>query len=249
MKYALRFRTETPLQLPVNYNKILQAAILNWLQNQEATVFLHDVGYEHHHRKYKLYTFSDIRGEYRYLEKIRRIEYLDEFYIFLSFYSDDYEWIVNDNVKNKKPIVFGTNVVPLIDAMVADEVYQSCIVDTASPITVHSTFEKQDGRKITHYYEPTEKGFSEMVRNNLIRKYVSYHGVEPESADFSIKPYNCKKLRRIDTSYDRIVIRAWRGSYEIDGSPELIKMALLAGIGERNAIGFGCVLQRKSSVG
>ena len=151
-------------------------------------------------------------------------------------------------MKRKKPLIFRTNVVPLLDGMQAEEVYRSCIVDTVSPITVHSTFEKPDGKRFTYYYEPMEKEFSDMIKNNLIRKYVSYHGKQPDSTDFSIKPHNCKKLRRIDTSYNGIIIRAWRGSYEIEGAPELIKMALLGGIGERNSVGFGCVLQRKTSV-
>lgn len=245
MKYALKFQPKTTISLPVNYNKILQAGLLSWMQNENAAEFLHDVGYETNSRRYKLYTFSDIRGEYRYNQEKHKIEFTDDFYIFLSFYSDEYAWIVNENVKKKRPLILGTNIVSLQEGMQAVEKYEPCIVDTVSPITIHSTFEKPDGKKKTYYYEPIEKDFSEMIRQNLIRKYMSFHGCEPTGTDFFIKPHNLKKLRRIDTRYSGTIIRAWRGSYEIGGSEELIKIALLAGLGDRNAAGFGCVLQRK----
>lgn len=245
MKYALKFKSESPISFPVNYNKILQAAILSWLGNDEAAVFLHDKGYETNKRKYKLYTFSDIRGQYQYNKAAHRIEFTDEIYIILSFYSDEYESLIMKNVRDQRPMIFGTNVVEFSECMQAIEKYQPCIVDTVSPITVHSTFSKTDGSKRTYYYEPTENDFSEMIRQNLIRKYISYHETEPENTEFVIKPYNREKLRRIETRYNGTIIRAWRGSYQIAGSQELIKMALLSGIGDRNGTGFGCVLQRK----
>ena len=128
---------------------------------------------------------------------------------------------------------------------IAAEEYRKCIVDTLSPVTIHSTFELADGRKKTYYYSPNENDFSEMIRQNLIRKYVSIYWEEPKDSSFEIKPENYKKIKEVIVYYNRFVIKGWNGSFVMAGSEEMIKMALLSGIGARNGIGFGCIAQKQ----
>ena len=61
MKYRLTFVCGEPVSLPVQHHKILQAALLAWLGNEQYVSFLHNQGYEREKRTYKLYTFSRIK--------------------------------------------------------------------------------------------------------------------------------------------------------------------------------------------
>ncbi len=244
MKYGLRFRCEQPIVLPVNYNKILQAALLWWIDSSgEFSGFLHDVGYSVEKRKYKLFTFSNIKGNYIYNAQNKTLTFDDEIFIVLSFYNDDSHGCILENAAAGKPIRFGRSFVPLIGCFAAEEEYRPCAVDTVSPITVHSTLEKPDGKRLTHFYEPDDRDFSKLIRSNLIHKTEAVYGQKPGDDSFSIRPYNSRGTRRITTRYNGMIIKGWQGRFIIDGSPEMIKMALLSGIGDKNSIGFGCVLQ------
>lgn len=246
MKYGLKFYCEKSLNLPVNYNKILQAALLNWLDDGDYSKFLHDKGYTNERKKYKLFTFSNIKGDYIFKKENKTLTFNNEIIIVLSFYTNDSHDYILKNIRENKPIRFGESYAEFMDCGVAEEYYKSCVVDTVSPITVHTTLEKPDGKKFTYYYEPHEKGFKELIVNNLINKIEAICGEKPLNTNFNIKPYNNKKQKRITTNYGGLIIKGWQGSFEINGSSEMIKMALLSGIGDRNSIGFGCVLQNNS---
>ncbi len=244
MKYGLSFRCEQPIILPVNYNKILQAALLGWIDSSgEFSGFLHDVGYSREKRKYKLFTFSNIKGNYIYNAQNKTLTFGDEIFIVLSFYNDDSHGYILENAAQGRAIRFGGSFAPLTGCFAAEEDYKPCVVDTVSPITVHSTFEKPDGKRLTHFYEPDNRDFGELIRSNLIHKTEALYGQKPDDDSFSIRLYNSKGAKRITTHYGGMIIKGWQGRFKIDGSPEMIKMALLSGIGDKNSIGFGCVLQ------
>lgn len=242
MKYRLIFQCNQPLVLPRQYNSILQAAILSWLNDKKYSTFLHDKGYESNKRKFKMYTFSKIYGAYTYDDRNKKLIFEDEFQIYLSFYTDEAHKLILSNFEEQRPIIFGNIEYRLVSCEMAVEDYQNCIVDTLSPITIHSTFELPNGKKKTYYYSPSEKDFSDMIRDNLIRKYVAIYGEEPEDRSFRIKPLKCKERVMY---YNRFIIKAWDGRFQLEGSPQLIKMALLSGMGARNGIGFGCLGQQE----
>lgn len=245
MKYRLTFLCKNPVSLPRQYNKILQAAILKWLGNEACASFLHDQGYQNEKRTFKLYTFSEISGIHEYDAKSRKIVFKDKIQLYLSFYTEESHTLLMKNIEKKKPLKLGVNLLELYDCELVREIYTNCLVETVSPITIHSTFELADGRKKTYYYSPFERNFSEMMRQNLLRKYESLYGILPENDEFRIIPEKEKTLKEVTLYYNRFLIKGWRGAFRLYGSEEMIKMALLSGIGARNGIGLGCVLQKK----
>ena len=214
MKYLLTFYSQEPVQVPANYNKILQAALLNWLGDGAYSAFLHDRGYQRDKRSFKMYTFSDMMGEH--------------------FYPAE-----------KKKLIFTGPIQILVDCQLVMEEYRNCVVETLSPVTIHSTLMTGDGRKKTYFYSPTEKDFSAMLRDNLVRKHKAYYDVEPENADFKILPDTSGRLREVKTYYSGFQIRAWKGRFRLYGSAEMLELALMSGIGARNSIGFGCIVQKR----
>ncbi|MCI8858783.1 MAG: CRISPR-associated endoribonuclease Cas6 [Lachnospiraceae bacterium] len=243
MKYRLTFVCGEPVSLPVQHHKILQAALLAWLGNEQYVSFLHNQGYEREKRTYKLYTFSRIFGRNNQDKKNRKIIFYGKVQLYVSFYTEESHQMIVQNFLEKKPLILGNHLLQLYDCELAQEVYEPCLVDTASAVTIHSTPQLSDGRKKTYYYNPWENDFSEMIRQNLVRKYQAFYGEEPKEAAFKIVPDG--KMKGTTIYYNRFVIRGWNGSFRIYGAEEMIKMALLSGIGARNGIGLGCLLQRE----
>lgn len=245
MKYRLTFLCKSPVCLPEQYNKILQAAILNWLGDGAYASFLHDQGYQCEKRTFKLYTFSGISGAHEYDGRGRKIVFSDKVQFYLSFYTDESHAMILKNIEEKKSLRLGNQFLSLFDCELVEERYVDCLVETVSPVSIHSTFELADGRKKTYYYSPFERDFSEMIRQNLLRKYEALYGEAAEDDSFRIVPEKGQKMKRVTIYYNRFVIQGWKGMFRLYGSEELIRMALLSGIGARNGIGFGCVVQKK----
>ena len=70
MQLVVHIRLKEPLSLPINYNHILQAVIYRALSIMpDYSQFLHAGGFTRGQRKYKIFQFSQLDGEYRIREK------------------------------------------------------------------------------------------------------------------------------------------------------------------------------------
>jgi CRISPR-associated endoribonuclease Cas6 len=229
------------LTLPVNYNHILQAVILKWINDENYKNFLHDKGFTCRDRVFKLFTFSRIYGEKKFFnsqnntltfyEKIKlKIAGLDDYFlenIVKTYFFEDYFEISNkkiylDSIKGEK----------------IENKKNKIIVKTLSPVTIYSTVEIHDKKK-TYYYHPSEVEFSVLLKNNLIKKYESFYGKKIENAEFKVLKH--KNLKQSVVRYKNFIIKGWNGIFELQGSPELLNIALNAGLGGKNSQGFGFV--------
>lgn len=214
MKYLLTFYSQEPVQVPANYNKILQAALLNWLGDGGYSAFLHDRGYQRDKRSFKMYTFSDMMGEHFYQAEKKKLIFTGPIQICLTFYSDESHSIIAETVGVRRPLRLGPVWLQLVDCQLVMEEYRNCVVETLSPVTVHSTLMTGDGRKKTYFYSPTEKDFSGMLRDNLVRKYKAYYDVEPEMQILRfcrIHPAACGKLKPTTAVFKSVHGRADSG--------------------------------------
>ncbi len=112
-----------------------------------------------------------------------------------------------------------------------------CWFKTLSPIYVKTIRKENEGMREIDLY-PTEPKFYENLHRNLVERFSEFYGKAPadhfdvvETAD--IKP----KRIKIAESYRRCSLMSLR----LQASPELLKFAYDAGLGEKNAMGFGCV--------
>lgn len=244
MKYRFKFYSAEEIVLPIQYNHIMQAAILNWIGDQEHSIFLHDKGYTHEKRNFKLYTFSNLYGNYQYSPANKKIRFQGEIYFWCSFYEESIDNLIQRAAEKQKPLNMLNKKLAFIDCELVEEEYEDCFVEAVSPVTIHSTVELPDGRKRTYYYEPIEREFSEMIRQNLIRKYKAVYGKFPKDKKFQIVSLQNQNYKQVSIYYKNFLIKGWRGQFLLKGSKELIKLALLAGVGARNGIGCGCILQK-----
>lgn len=180
-------------------------------------------------------------GRYRYNKESRKISFDGEISFYCSFYEEQGRELIARNIERQKPLRLGAKRLAFLRCEEVKEDCEDCIVETLSPITIHSTVELPGGGKRTYYYEPQELEFSEMIRQNLIRKYKAFYGYEPKDKQFELRCLPQENYKRVGIYYRRFVIKGWYGRFSIHGSAELIKMALLSGVGARNGIGCGCV--------
>ena len=104
-----------------------------------------------------------------------------------------------------------------------------------SPLTVYST-DREFGR--IYYFNPEEKEFYERINENFYRKYEAYYGVRPFS------PIQMEKIeeipaRKLVTRYQGVYITGWYGTYELRGERKYLDFLYQAGLGSKNAQGFG----------
>lgn len=112
------------------------------------------------------------------------------------------------------------------------------IFQTVSPVYA-KTMRLNDGIPKEYDLSPEDPKFFENIHKNIIDKYAEYYGRALESDFFeiydirNIKP---KRIRIADTFR-----RCSLFSFSVQAPSQLIKFMYDSGIGEKNAMGFGCL--------
>ncbi len=236
MRGILTLKLDKPLTLPIHYNHILQAAILNLLSDENYSKFIHDTGFQFGKRRFKMFTFSRLEGKFSIDIERKTITYFERAYLHISTIEDKFiEYVVNNLLLEGLDIKGERIHVDKIELKSNTTNFGKII--TKSPIVAYSTFEL-NGRKKTYYYNPKEKEFQEILANNLIKKYIAYFEKEPKNRYFEITPVS--NLKESIVIYKGTVIRGWNGIFQINGFDELINIAYDTGLGAKNSQGFGC---------
>jgi len=63
MRFKVGIEFDESLELPFNYNKILQGFIYRNIMDKDLARFIHDRGFSYEKRKYKMFTFSRLQGD------------------------------------------------------------------------------------------------------------------------------------------------------------------------------------------
>jgi CRISPR-associated endoribonuclease Cas6 len=118
-----------------------------------------------------------------------------------------------------------------------------------SPIVV-TTKREYNGKLCKYYYKPTDnlEEISEKIGQNLINKYKSFYGKEPQNTSLKIefdKNYIKTPRAQVLSHYIKddldIKIPAIMCPFIATGSVELVKFGYECGFGELNSAGFGMV--------
>lgn len=250
MRIAIKFSAAQPIVLPLNHAQYLTGAVYNFLDraDRDYARFLHDEGYagsddwDDRHR-FKLFAFSTLRARRRRIAGDR-----------LVLGPGEIEWQISSPL-DKFLREFATGVLEQGTVRVAREILPIANVETlpTPPIKANSQWacltpvvsavSRPDSR-YAQYLRPGDGEFPERLRANLMRKYFALHGHEAEDDRFDLE-WDSKYLLRhrgtklIDFKGTQIV-----GAFcpfTMCGSAELIELAYGAGLGEKNAAGFGMV--------
>ena len=236
------------IYLPINYNHLLTSAIYRFLKlsDPEYARFLHEDGYATEEKRFKLFTFSQLMAKKR--------EILGDQICFRSLLT----WYVSSpqeaflgsfalSLMDQGKLQIGQLQLRVRDVEIprTPRFHSQMTFRCLSPITM-STKRERDGKLVMHYCLPDEPEFSELVRQNLIRKYETIHRQKPADDSFSMEfdaEYIRKRKGRITRliRYKDIDIRGVLCPFHATGSPELMFVGYECGFGDKNSAGFGMV--------
>lgn len=231
----------TEFVLPYHYQEYIQAFLYR-LNDPEFGSFLHDVGYVHNDRVFKLFSFS------RILEKPLKIIREKHLFVFpetISFMISTVEnpmleALLKSICQFHRAYYMGRYqvIITSVDLMPVS-VSSDLVVRALSPVCIYSTATLPDGRKRTIYYAPQERDFSELLRQNAIKKFQAYYHKEP--LDDNLKVVSLGRTKEVVSYYKRFVIKGHLGRFRLTGSEELIKIVMEAGLGGKNSSGYGLI--------
>lgn len=222
------------LLLPLSYQYALQGVIYQLLQDTpEASALLHDQGYDYGNRRYKLFTFSRLKGRKRIVERSVLFEGPCRLEI-RSPHSALIDQLLSALQRRTELELMNQNL-PIIDFSVTSrEIDAASIrIRMLSPLTVH----RNEGNFV-HYFAPDEPAFPQLINENYRRKHSAFTGVPTEDAVLI--------LPSLVTAHDRCVTRfkgtsicSYYGEYILQGTPEALTFLYDCGLGARNSQGFG----------
>ncbi|WP_227761731.1 CRISPR-associated endoribonuclease Cas6 [Zhaonella formicivorans] len=246
MQITLVINAQQKLVLPVQYNHILQGFIYNAI-SPELAAFLHEKGYEYGNRRFKLFAFSRLIGNYQLEPEKDRIIFSDLVKLVISSPVDEFCQSLANGILFGKYLRLGDNRVEIerIEVERQQVESQKITVKTLSPVVVYSTMFRPDGRKYTCYFQPGEPDYAKLVEHNLRKKYLAFAGQEAPPGEVCVRSMGQTKLHVL--RYKDTVIKGYSGKLELTGPKELLQMAVDAGIGSKNSQGFGCVVITKNT--
>lgn len=242
MRLKIELISTSNIILSVGYNEHIQALIYNLLDTVDAD-WLHESGFTFEKRSFKLFAFSWILEKGLYDKRNKLFTFPQKVSFFIS---SPVDWILSQIAinlihNNNMCLKLGTNTVQPYSIEVMTQpliTTDNILVRALTPVEVHSTLLKADGAKKTYYYAPLEAEFSDLVNQNLKKKWQALYNNDC--------PYNIKiTAKRPQSCHEKIiifkdtVIKGWKGHFRLSGEPEFLQFALDAGLGSRNSQGFG----------
>lgn len=240
MRVIMKMRSKKPLVLPFDYQQILQGFIYRSIYDENLSAFLHDKGYSHNKRTFKLFTYSRLEGIYKIDRARKKIIFPDVFVLKISSIIPQFVEDISTSILTSDSLHLDGQPIQLEELHYDNSKIDSTSykISMISPITVYSTYQNVEGNKITQYFSPNDTAFNFLIAENLKRKYEAYTG-KKAVGDFSIKPVKVTPKSKVITKFKGFIINAWNGTYQIEGNPELINFAYQVGISSRNSQGFG----------
>ena len=236
MRITLEFSADKEIILPIHYNYYIQSFLYRHI-SPELSKFLHDRGFMLGKRKFKMFTFSRLYGKYRiFRDKIR---FFPPVYIIISSPLDRFiselgnTLLKTDNLELLKNKVRVESIKVNLEPEIKDEIK----IKMLSPLVVYSTLITKDKKKKTYYYSPYEREFTELIDNNLRKKYEALYRKKPRARKLKIRIIGRPKERII--MYRNTVIKGWMGTFILNGNRKLLKLAYYSGLGSKNSQGFG----------
>lgn len=236
--FTLRPRGE--LILPVHYNHIVQGAVYKAVDPELAS-FLHEHGYDSSGRRFKLFTFSRLTGPFQLDREKKTFAFTGDIELTVSSPVEEFCRSIASGLLTRGVLRLGRGEVE-VEKMVVQQfgvTEEEIKVQTLSPVVAYSTLLRPDGRKYTCYYQPGEPDFTPLIEGNLRKKFKALYGREAPPGEVQVRKLGRVQLNIVE--YKGTVIKGYSGRLLLTGPQELLQLAVDAGLGSKNAQGFGCL--------
>lgn len=234
MQLFIKIHLDEPLELPINYNHIVQGILYNSIGGHtDLSTFVHETGFQRGKRSFRPFVFSLLSGPCRVRD--RRITFYES--VDLEVRSPDVLLLdlMADNLA-EKGIRFGDRLIEDVSISMDDLTVEEeqIFVRMKSPVVARYT----DPERGEHYCDPSEPEFTELLAANFRRKYTAFYRKEPASQVF-IQPWQITPKDKFVTRFQRQYITGWNGVYQLVGERKYLDFLYQIGLGSKNAQGFG----------
>lgn len=261
MRLKITLRNKTPGLLPFNYYYPLSAAVYKLLRfgSPEFASFLHDMGYNHYGKKYKLFTFALRFEKYKSEKSFIRLQ-SDNAYLYITSPLVD-KFIQNFVVGTfeSQNIEIGVNgsktvfSISQVESLPEIEFKNEMKFRLLSPMVL-STKREMNSKLMPYYFrcndDPAE--MNRVFANNLKNKFMLLTGNSAEGKEISFE-WDTEYIRLVESKGKRTTRKETikEGTPEqtevignlvpfiVRGDVELIKAGYECGYGEKNSLGFG----------
>ncbi len=228
------------VSLPLHYQHLLQGMLYRSLENEQLAAFLHDKGFRHGKRSFKLFTFSRLFGTHQVDRGKKAIRFLDDFQWHIDTVLPELTQQLGQRFLLQREIELYGQLIEVKSVKMENIDIRENEIDIVmlSPLTVYSTYETFDGRKKTQFFDPDDEVFPHLIELNFRHKYEAYYGVPPTER-LLIEPVHVHHRHRVVTMFKNMYITGWLGYYRLCSSPEQLTFLYHVGLGGRNSQGFG----------
>jgi CRISPR-associated endoribonuclease Cas6 len=236
-------------RLPINYQYELSAWIYKIIAqgDRRYAEWLHQNGFSDKHRNFRLFVFSNLYSPGAKPEKDRLILTSEKASFILSLLPEKsteafikgifkaQEFTLGDRISKVQFRVQYVELIPPPD-------FKEYTFKGLSPIVVTTV---QENSKHPRYVNPDEKDYGSMIINNLKEKYNLFYQKPFEGDEIFnfalLSPVRSKLIRIKAGTQEETQVRGFLFKFRMEADPELLKIMYNAGMGEKNAQGFGCV--------
>lgn len=235
--------------LPVHHNHLLQAAVYRLIEHPALSAFLHEQGFMLGQRKFKLFTFSRLLGKARLDRQNKLMQFQTPLKLVLCSPVQYLLQELGQGLLRRDAVRLGEASLYVQSVAVSEPVVKANTIKVRmlSPVVAYSTIVRGT-RKYTYYYSPFEERFAELLGANLAKKYVLVYGQPVAKERFACVPVALKAGDFKVLKYKDTVIKGWMGTYTLEGDPDLLKLALTAGLGAKGSQGFGCCILEEEEI-
>ena len=239
MRVRITFNSlEKSIPLPWHYPAQLQGLLFRWLRANDRKLArrLHDVGFVCQGHSYKLIVFSHLRGTHAKATR-HAVLLAPPLQWWISSPLDQVIESLVGGLFGRPYVRLGEKTLIIEQIHVEDPpdfTYEQAAFYTLSPVVV-STLNNSPQRPQKIFLSPDQPDFVRIIQENLHRK-AALLGIHQPADSLSIQP---RRLRSRLFQLHGGFIRGWEGEFFLEGPSELLRVAYEAGLGERNAQGFG----------
>ncbi len=238
MRLALKFSVNAPFKIPVSYQQHIQGLLYELIEDETFASFLHDEGFGET-RKFKLFTFSLLKGSYRFDKASMSLIFDDYFYLEVASVIEPFIEAITRSLVRKKTLQLNRQPIHLDNMqIITKKIHKSVVnIEMLSPLCVYKTVDDGEHKK-THYFSPKDHAFNTSINENFKRKFNAYNPVEV-LADITIEPLDVKPKDKLVLRFKDFVIIAYKGKYRLKGKPHHLDFLHNTGLGTKNSMGFG----------
>lgn len=223
------------LVLPLSYKSIIQGVIYNMMDKQNEGKFYHDQGYQDYDKIYKMFVFSDLFGKYKIEDK--QIIFNGNISLYIGVLDQKLFEIIYDFLTLNEYLFFGKQKVSIVGIDIVELPHfngvKSITIKTLSPIVTYTSKDK-----FFVYYQPGDRDYDELIKNNIVRKMKAYNYPIKECV-FEIEKVIYKKKKLVH--FKNTFYEGYQCELVIKTNYETLKIIYDTGLSAKGSCGFGMI--------